>query len=81
MMGIGKLFTGRVLSQKTTRGLQIKSTPCFEKSMNCALRQLYFTYNSIFSIFLNLGESFATTRASIAPTTSQGNRGIQFVQI
>ena len=49
--------------------------------MNCALRQLYFTYNSILTIFLNLGESVATTRASIAPTTSQGNKGFQFVQI
>ena len=49
--------------------------------MNCALRQLYSTYDSIFTIFLYFGESIATTRASIAPTTSQGNRGIQFVQI
>lgn len=63
------------------RPLQIKSTHCFENTMNCALRQLYFTYNSIFTIFLNLGESVATTRASIAPTTSQGNKGFQFVQI
>ena len=41
----------------------------------------YILLTIVFSLFLYLGESFATTRASIAPTTSQGNRGIQFVQI